>query len=144
MELDEYQKKAMKTCLPESNNFAYMFLNFLGETGEMVKKVADETGDDELNQLADVLSHYGKLAKEIRKNKLTKTSLRFKQMLSKIKDMRGDKFMELIKELGDILWQLAGMHHVLDIKLESTAWSNLLKLADRQKRNVIDGEGDNR
>lgn len=134
----------MKTCLPESNNFAYMFLNFLGEVGEMTDKVADEVNDGELKQLADVLSHYSVLAKEIRKGKLTTPSMRFLRILDKVKDMRGDKFMELIKELGDILWQFAGMHTTLGIKMDSTAWSNLLKLADRQKRNVIDGDGDNR
>lgn len=134
----------MKTCLPESNNFAYMFLNFLGEVGEMTDKVADEVNDGELKQLADVLSHYSVLAKEIRKGHLTTPSMRFLRILDKVKDMRGDKFMELIKELGDILWQFAGMHTTLGIKIDSTAWSNLLKLADRQKRNVIDGEGDNR
>lgn len=34
MTLNEYQDKAMETCLPESENFSYMMLNLVGEVGE--------------------------------------------------------------------------------------------------------------
>lgn len=40
MELNEYQQKAMTTCMPSSNNFSYMFLNLVGEVGEFASKVA--------------------------------------------------------------------------------------------------------
>ena len=38
--LNEYQEKAMTTCLPTSKNFSYMFLNLVGEVGEFASKVA--------------------------------------------------------------------------------------------------------
>ena len=40
MTLDEYQERAMTTCLPSSKNFTYMMLNLVGEVGEFASKVA--------------------------------------------------------------------------------------------------------
>lgn len=51
---------------------------------------------------------------------------------------------ELKKEAGDILWQLSGLCHIMGWNLEDVAKMNLDKLASRQERGVIDGEGDNR
>lgn len=47
-------------------------------------------------------------------------------------------------EAGDVLWQLAGLCSVMGWDLEQIALMNLEKLASRQKRGVIDGNGDNR
>ncbi|MBQ0020209.1 MAG: hypothetical protein KBT39_06770 [Bacteroidales bacterium] len=144
MELNEYQEKAMNTCLPESSNFAYMFLNFLGEVGEMTEKVAVHVDDAELKMVSDILSCYSHTAKNIRKGNDTSAARKYKTVLAKVSTMTDESKLELMKEYGDILWQLAGMHTVLGIKLEDTAWQNILKLADRAKRNKIDGDGDNR
>ncbi len=51
---------------------------------------------------------------------------------------------ELKKELGDVLWYLAQLATELNLSLEDIASYNLQKLADRQARNQIQGEGDNR
>lgn len=51
---------------------------------------------------------------------------------------------ELKKELGDVLWYLAQIATELNLSLEEIASSNLQKLFDRQARNQIQGEGDNR
>jgi NTP pyrophosphatase (non-canonical NTP hydrolase) len=51
---------------------------------------------------------------------------------------------ELGKEIGDVLWYLAVFAHHLDIKFDDVANANLKKLADRQKRGVLGGAGDNR
>lgn len=51
---------------------------------------------------------------------------------------------ELMKEAGDILWQLSGLCFVMGWPLEEVAQMNLDKLASRKARNVIDGSGDNR
>ena len=40
MTLNEYQEKAMGTCLPSCENFSYMMLNLVGEVGELAGKVA--------------------------------------------------------------------------------------------------------
>ena len=45
---------------------------------------------------------------------------------------------------GDVLWQLAGLCHVMGWDLEQIAQENRAKLRDRQQRNVIVGDGDNR
>jgi succinate dehydrogenase/fumarate reductase flavoprotein subunit len=38
--LNEYQQKAMTTCLPTCDNLGYMLLNLVGEVGEFSSKVA--------------------------------------------------------------------------------------------------------
>lgn len=52
--------------------------------------------------------------------------------------------IELGKELGDVLWYLAVFANQLGMSLEDIARNNIKKLADRQKRNVLQGQGDNR
>ena len=130
MTLNEYQEKAMSTCMPSCDNISYMMLNLVAEVGEFS----------------------GKLAKAIRKgqvaiggsspanrNKLTIPS--GPQELD-FDVMTFDK--ELQKEAGDILWQLAGLCRVMGWSLEDVAMGNLEKLADRAKRGKIDGDGDHR
>lgn len=107
MTLNEYQEKAMTTCMPSCNNFTYMMLNLVGEVGEFA----------------------GKVAKSIRKGK---------------KEATTEEMIELKKEAGDVLWQLAGLCKVMGWTLEDVAQDNLDKLASRKKRGVIDGNGDNR
>ena len=51
---------------------------------------------------------------------------------------------EIAKELGDVLWYLANLATDLGYDLSDIAEMNLFKLTDRQHRNVIHGEGDNR
>lgn len=48
------------------------------------------------------------------------------------------------KELGDVLWYIALFANELGLSLEDIAANNLEKLADRQKRSVLKGAGDNR
>lgn len=115
MELIVYQKRAMQTCMDTSNNFSYMVLNLMAELGEMS----------------------GKIAKQIRKGKASIDR-------NQLSELDADTKQEVCKELGDVLWQLSGLCTVMGVSLEDIAESNLKKLADRQKRNVIDGNGDNR
>jgi NTP pyrophosphatase (non-canonical NTP hydrolase) len=65
-----------------------------------------------------------------------------------IRDLESDEARldsaALGKELGDVLWYLAVLASYLGISLETIASSNIAKLADRAKRDVIGGEGDNR
>lgn len=50
----------------------------------------------------------------------------------------------LESELGDVLWYLAQMATELGLTLDDIAAHNLEKLADRQRRGVIRGDGDQR
>lgn len=63
--------------------------------------------------------------------------------------MRGDygpdeAAAKLAKELGDILWYIAGVAADNDWTLESIAQTNLEKLESRKQRNVIIGSGNDR
>ncbi len=48
----------------------------------------------------------------------------------------------LKQELGDVLWYLAQICTELDLSLEEVAEANIAKLASRQARGTIRGEGD--
>lgn len=124
MTLNEYQEKAMSTCMDSCNNFSYMMLNLVGEVGELSSKVA----------------------KMIRKGIFEiggESKLRVN-----VKAMNGGDFDTIAKELkleaGDIAWQLAGLCEVLGWSLEEVCQANLDKLASRKARGVIDGNGDER
>ena len=51
---------------------------------------------------------------------------------------------ELGKELGDVVWYIAQFAQSLDLSLDEIMQQNLAKLADRKKRGVQKGKGDNR
>ena len=51
---------------------------------------------------------------------------------------------ELKKELGDVVWYIAVLADSLGLSFEEVMQLNVKKLADRKKRNVIKGAGDNR
>lgn len=121
MTLNDYQSKAMSTCMPSCDNFSYMMLNLVGELGELASKIAKAIRKDQVGILGDDLKlFFGDY-------------------------MRAREFEEeLLLELGDILWQLAGVCKVLGLDLEDVAKANLEKLASRQDRGVIDGNGDHR
>ena len=116
--LNEYQKRAMTTCMPSSNNFSYMFLNLVGEVGEFASKVAKAIRKGFI---------------EISKNKLSRIG---------DTDMLYAQEEELKKEAGDILWQLSGLCSVMGWTLEEIAQMNLDKLAARKAMGTIDGNGD--
>ena len=50
--------------------------------------------------------------------------------------------LAISKELGDVLWYLAGVARYLDIPFSEVAKGNLEKLESRWQRNKIHGEGD--
>lgn len=50
----------------------------------------------------------------------------------------------LIKELGDVMWQVAAIADSHSLTLKDIATYNLNKLESRKARNAIQGNGDNR
>lgn len=121
MTLNEYQEEAMKTCMPSCDNFSYMMLNLVGEVGELASKIAKMQRSGWMNFSKD-----GDIEPQ----------MSFAEW--------ADFSDELMKEAGDILWQLTGLCKVMGWTLEDVAKGNLEKLASRAKRGVIDGNGDNR
>lgn len=119
MTLNEYQKKAMETCMPSCENFSYMFLNLVGEVGEFASKVA----------------------KAIRKEKLSinDNALQGEWVIT---DNAEESIVELKREMGDCLWQLSGICSAFGWSLEDVAQMNLDKLAARKAAGTIDGNGD--
>lgn len=65
-----------------------------------------------------------------------------------IRDRQGQLTEEdraaLIKELGDILWYVNAVAHLLGSSLEEVARRNNEKLASRRERGQLHGQGDNR
>lgn len=51
---------------------------------------------------------------------------------------------EIVKELGDVLWYLAQLSDRFGLTLEEVAQINIDKLASRNERKQIHGNGDNR
>lgn len=122
MQLNEYQQRAMVTCMPSCDNFSYMFINGIAEGGEFASKVA----------------------KMIRKGKAIVAD-NLLMPTESVSQAEWNDFMDAAKaELGDRLWQLSGLCKVMGWTLEEVAEENIAKLASRQQRGVIDGSGDNR
>lgn len=121
--LNEYQQKAMTTCMLSSNNFSYMFLNLVGEVGEFASKVAKAIRKGKVTIGGDF--HYDN-------NHLNDT----------IDSNNDELYEELSKEAGDVLWQLSGLCTVMGWSLEEVAQNNLDKLAARKAIGTIDGSGD--
>lgn len=124
--LNEYQTKAKSTCLPESNNLFYMLANLIGEVGEFA----------------------GKAGKHMRKGKLFITTTdrddEGRILHTQSWDITEEERQLMLSEIGDILWQTAGLASVMGVTLEEVARENLAKLASRKQRNVIAGDGDKR
>lgn len=51
--------------------------------------------------------------------------------------------VEVAKELGDVLWYVSQLASELKLHLSTIAQVNLDRLADRQRRGVLGGSGDN-
>ena len=121
--LNEYQVKAMTTCMDSCSNFSYMMLNLVGEVGEFASKVGKQIRKEHYE------IHHGVIINGCKCQELDGADW----------DNLND---ELKKEAGDILWQLSGLCGVMGWSLEDVAQMNLDKLAARKKAGTIDGSGD--
>lgn len=52
--------------------------------------------------------------------------------------------LELVKELGDVLWYLSQLASELKVSLDEVAMVNIQKIASRHERSMVHGDGDNR
>lgn len=117
--LNEYQRLAMTTCMDSCDNISYMLINLVGEVGEFASKIA---------------KHIRKKEIIINRNKI--------ECYPDTLTLKAES--ELKAEAGDVLWQIAGLCHVMGWTLQEIGDENIAKLAGRRKRGVIDGSGDNR
>lgn len=119
MGINFYQKRALNTEVFERNDYPLIALG--EEVGEVM----------------------GKIAKFGRKNNMS-----VEQVINAIANPQTSAVQELReqvgKELGDVLWQWAVLSDALGFKAFDVAALNLMKLQDRQARDVLNGEGDNR
>ena len=70
---------------------------------------------------------------------------KFKKLLRDKKGVLTDEDKkEIAKELGDILWYVNSVSHLLGYSLDEVAQMNIDKLASRKDRGVLEGSGDNR
>ena len=120
MKLNEYQKKAMSTCLPSCDNISYMSLGLVSEVGELAGKIAKAIRKEELKIDSNELIKRDKVSEE--------------EMMS----IRAG----IVGEIGDCAWFLAGICYTLGLSLEEVATANLAKLAERKKLGTIIGNGD--
>lgn len=112
MSLNDYQTRAMGTCLPESRNPMYMLFGLAEEVGELC----------------------GKFAKAIRKGEIviTDNGIEYTEKCDK------EAFIEAVqKEGGDVEWMLNGFFSVMGWTADSIANGNLSKLAARKQNNTI-------
>ena len=125
MTLNEYQEKAMQTCIPSCDNMAYMLTNLVAEVGELAGKIAKP-----IRREAVAFNH----------NQLEPISQYDEDDILDFADLTVDMALEA----GDVLWQLSGVVTKLGYTLDEVAKMNLEKLASRAKHGKIDGNGDHR
>lgn len=124
MTLNEYMEQAMTTCTESSMNDTYLLFGLMAEVGELADKVAKAKRKGIINIDDDNIL----------------PALPTKESPRDFND-----FVEgFAKELGDVLWFVAMIAKHAGLTLEEVAQLNLAKLADRAKRGVIVGDGDNR
>lgn len=119
MTATEYEQQAHRTIAAHAaENITYLGFGLMAEAGE----VAD------------------KIAKAVRR-------VGIKINNNEIIFVREDSFQftdNIVDELGDVLWFVAMLARHLGVSLEEVMRRNLDKLADRQARGVIVGDGDKR
>lgn len=72
-------------------------------------------------------------------------SNKVKKVLRGDKDLSNQKVKEeLAEELGDVLWYVAEVATVLELRLNTVAHANILKLRKRAEAGMLKGDGDQR
>lgn len=118
----------MSTCTESCDNFSYMMLNLVGEVGEFASKVAKAIRKDQ--------AHIGHSSQQPDKESRLYFQCDSYDYI--------DQMHHLKLEAGDILWQLSGLAKQMGWTLQEVADLNLQKLASRQQRGKIIGDGDDR
>lgn len=129
MNIDDYQRLAGETAIyPGRGGTLGAIYNALalGEAGEIQGKVSKLIRDDRVIFVSG------------------QNGLGCCDDVYDFNDIPHEKRAELKKELGDLLWHMSMLAHDLGYSMSEIAQANLDKLADRSKRGVLGGSGDNR
>lgn len=163
MDLNTYQEEARKTAIfkPEIA-ILYPPLGLIDEFGEFIDAYySDSSNDNLIKELGDVLWYYAATCDIIGASVDTlmnaapiNISSAYIDMLVTIGKIAGiakkaerdgllkkDKLKEQLIHFGGFIKAYA---FAMDVKLELVAEKNISKLRDRQQRNVLFGDGDNR
>ena len=124
---DEYQRRTQDTAIyPDQGTFGgavYAAMALNEEAGEVAGKVAKfirkRDGWGELLAYGNGTDFYNEFYPE-------------------------ELVLAVSKELGDVLYQAARVAEEFGLSLSDVATENIERLADRKKRDVINGEGDDR
>ena len=119
MTATEYEQQAHRTIAGHAaENITYLGFGLMAEAGEVADKIAKAVrrGDIVINN-NEIIIRRGS-GEELTQN--------------------------IAHELGDVLWFVAMLAQRIGYSLEEVMKLNLDKLADRQKRGVIIGDGDKR
>ena len=119
MKLNEYARKAETFITRSSDNETYLILGICAECGELADKVAKAIRKEEA---------------EIQDNSLFYMGC----------EDADKKCEDIALEIGDILWFTSQIARKFGFSLEEIAQMNLRKLAGRQQRGTIIGNGDHR
>lgn len=126
--LTMYERIAMKSAIypgrQSSLGMVYCALKLNGEAGELAEHIGKAIRDDRffpngINDDGERLADLGANLTNSRRNLI-------------------------VREIGDCLWYLAALCHELRVPLRRVAVANLQKLLDRQQRDKLQGDGDNR
>ena len=116
----KYQEKAY--TFARYGDITYPFLSLGEEAGEVL----------------------GKLAKAVRKSQGSTPTEILEAIVGAQTDSEIKLRSDIIKELGDVMWQLAACCTELNITLEDIQNVNIAKLEGREVRGTIIGSGDDR
>jgi len=151
---DDYQIFTDSTAIyPVDIGLPYATLGLLGESGEYAEKILKLTEVrkttlhnfdqiEPLEEFKSILKQAAELGR--RAENLKKALRRGDKKMPPVVVFSADERDELVAELGDTQHYLARNARHLNVKLSQVAYSNIQKLTDRQRRGVIEGEGDNR
>lgn len=121
MTATEYQRQAYKTLANSTaENISYLSFGLVAEVGEVADKIAKAVRRGDISIIDD------KIISSLDKEGVLRLAA------------------DIADELGDVLWFVAMLAQQLGYSLEEVMKLNLVKLADRQARGVIIGDGDKR
>ena len=145
MDLKEYQEAAYSTCTPECYTHEYLTLGLISERGEIAGKLAKRVRGDHVPD-EDIMQEIGDVAWMVAvKARLDGETL----------ELNRDMLAE--RPLKTLIWQylqdvrgvakmscLVSLSKELGIDFQAALDANIKKLESRQRRGVIQGNGDNR